>query len=61
MSPEIWTITEMNTEDDWRAEAAYAKQERDAQRCRCHFEMPGRCPGPAACPMCDDDDETDDT
>jgi hypothetical protein len=24
-------------------------------------DMPGRCPGPAFCPMCQSDDETDET
>lgn len=52
--------TEMNNENDWAAEAAYAKEERNAQRCRCHFEMPGVCPGPAHCPMCETEDVNDD-
>ena len=30
-----------------------------AQRCRCGGDMPGRCPGPAFCPMCEPDDEED--
>jgi uncharacterized OB-fold protein len=42
-----------------------AARERDEDRrrnaCRCGNDMPGRCPGPAACPMCssDDDEEED--
>lgn len=33
---------------------------RDAKRwgtCRCGGQMPGRCPGPANCPMCQLNDE----
>lgn len=33
----------------WDSVAAYRAM---ATRCRCG-DMPGRCPGPAACPMCD--------
>ena len=25
--------------------------------CKCNFEMPGTCPGPANCPMCQDEEE----
>jgi hypothetical protein len=28
---------------------------RHPQPCRCPGDMPGRCPGPAYCPMCEDD------
>lgn len=28
-----------------------------ATRCRCEPGMPGHCPGPAACPYCQDDEE----
>jgi hypothetical protein len=28
-------------------------------RCECGDDMPGRCPGPANCPMCQADDEED--
>jgi len=31
-----------------------------ATRCRCGGDMPGHCPGPAFCPMCDDDDKEED-
>ncbi len=31
-----------------------------ATRCRCSGDMPGHCPGPASCPMCQDDDSTED-
>lgn len=30
-------------------------------RCQCGGDMPGRCPGPHACPMCQTDDEGDET
>lgn len=26
-------------------------------RCQCSGDMPGRCPGPRNCPMCEPDDE----
>lgn len=29
-----------------------------ATRCQCGGDMPGRCPGPSACPMCQEDDES---
>jgi hypothetical protein len=30
------------------------------QKCQCGGDMPGRCPGPANCPMCEpSQDETD--
>lgn len=30
---------------------------RQPRGCACHFEMPGRCPGRHACPMCQEDAE----
>ena len=27
------------------------------QRCQCSGEMPGHCPGPRNCPMCEQDDD----
>jgi hypothetical protein len=51
--------------DDYE-ERAEAKRERRAlyraTHCQCGDDMPGRCPGPAACPLCeleieDEDDE----
>lgn len=27
------------------------------QRCQCSGDMPGHCPGPANCPMCETDEE----
>lgn len=32
-----------------------------ATRCRCEPGMPGTCPGPDACPYCQDEDATDAT
>ena len=44
----------MDTEDDWKAEAQYARQERNAQRCQCGYpDWPGQCPGPTNCPCCE--------
>lgn len=31
--------------------------ERPSSRCQCGGDMPGRCPGPSLCPMCQTDDE----
>lgn len=39
-------------EEDYRRDAFDERVARNAQRCRCSGEMPGRCPGPAYCPMC---------
>lgn len=53
----------MRDDEDWRAEMAELRAEdREAQRaqaCRCGGDMPGRCPGPAHCPMCEPDVEDD--
>jgi len=46
------------------AEAADDRRDREWWRkdaCQCRGDMPGRCPGPANCPMCQDDDEDDET
>ena len=32
---------------------------RRMPRCRCGGDMPGKCPGPANCPMCEPDEEDD--
>jgi hypothetical protein len=46
----------MNTADDWAEEACEARRRRD-ERCRCgNPDLPGRCPGPAFCPMCQIDE-----
>lgn len=41
---------DIENEDDTR---------RQPSACQCHFEMPGSCPGPANCPMCEGDDDDD--
>lgn len=56
--PREWDPTE-------REEFEEERRARRADRCRCGGDMPGRCPGPAYCPMCrekddEDDDEHDD-
>jgi hypothetical protein len=38
-------------------EAIDERHARNANRCRCPCDMPGRCPGPAACPCCDHDEK----
>jgi len=55
----------MNDEDFYE-ERAEARRERRAfyraTHCQCGGDMPGRCPGPAFCPMCapqDDEVEED--
>lgn len=38
-------------------DAAWERRQRNRRfACRCGGDMPGNCPGPANCPMCDDDD-----
>lgn len=46
-----------NDENDYRRDAFEERERRNAQRCRCHGDMPGHCPGPAYCPMCETDAE----
>lgn len=36
------------------------EEPRRATRCRCGGDMPGRCPGPANCPLCEEVEEEDD-
>jgi len=46
--------------DEARAEAAHERRvARQARKCQCGGDMPGTCPGPENCPMCDpiDDEE----
>jgi len=45
-----------NDDNDYRMDAADARAARNAQRCQCSGDMPGQCPGPAACPMCERDE-----
>lgn len=49
----------MEDRSDYAEELYYERRARNAHRCRCGGDMPGRCPGPASCPMCDHDDETE--
>jgi len=43
-------------------EAADERRARNANRCRCgNPDWPGSCPGPAACPCCDHDDEPEES
>lgn len=44
-------------EEDYRRDAFEDRERRNAQQCRCYGEMPGHCPGPAYCPMCEAEDE----
>jgi hypothetical protein len=48
----------MNTADDWAEEAAAERKAKRRDDCQCGGDMPGRCPGPAFCPMCQPE-ETD--
>lgn len=41
------------TTDDLADEWADRQSRRTG--CRCAGDMPGRCPGPASCPMCESD------
>jgi hypothetical protein len=52
----------------WEARQEYAedlyeeRRARNANRCRCgNPDWPGSCPGPAACPCCDHDDEPEES
>jgi hypothetical protein len=42
-------------------EAAWERRQRNRRfACQCGGDMPGTCPGPANCPMCDDETDEDD-
>lgn len=45
-------ITTDDLADEWAD-----RQARNAGNCKCHGEMPGSCPGPHNCPMCQPNDE----
>lgn len=55
---------EMIDDDDFYEERAEARRERRAlyraTHCQCGGDMPGHCPGPAACPMCEQEKEEGD-
>ena len=38
--------------DEWED-----RQSRRSQACKCVGDMPGHCPGPASCPMCQPDED----
>lgn len=46
---------------DERMEAEAHRRSRRAHGCRCGSDMPGRCPGPDNCPLCEEpgDEEAD--
>lgn len=47
-------------DEDERREAIDERRARSwATHCQCGDDMPGSCPGPANCPMCERDDEPD--
>jgi hypothetical protein len=52
------------TDRDWERHDAMIQDRHDRARnstaCRCGSDMPGTCPGPANCPMCETDDEFND-
>jgi hypothetical protein len=46
------------TPDEYRMEAREGRQQHLRRyACQCGGDMPGRCPGPANCPMCQEDEE----
>jgi hypothetical protein len=47
-------------DDDLRREALDERRARSrATRCQCGDDLPGRCPGPAACPYSADEEAED--
>lgn len=44
-----------NTDADNAENLEWERREARANRCQCFGDMPGRCHGPANCPMCQDD------
>ena len=47
-------ITTDDLADEW------ADRQSRRTGCRCAGDMPGRCPGPASCPMCQPDESAAD-
>ena len=41
--------------EEWAMELAEDRSRRRA--CQCGDDMPGHCPGPENCPMCQEDDD----
>lgn len=50
----------MSERDEIDYDAWDDRRAKRAQACQCGGDMPGRCPGPANCPMCQNEDETED-
>lgn len=51
---------ERDIDDDARRDAIDERRAfLRATRCRCSGDMPGRCPGPMYCPMCQPDEPED--
>lgn len=49
-------MMEREIDEDLRRETIDQRRALARQRCQCDDDMPGRCPGPANCPLCQDDD-----
>lgn len=50
-----------STEDSLDERGRTPQQVRAAGRCQCGYpDWPGTCPGPANCPCCETDADTDD-
>jgi hypothetical protein len=47
----------MNDDLDMARERHDEREAMRRDRCQCGGDMPGRCPGPAFCPMCQPDTE----
>ena len=45
-------LTNDDLADEWAD-----RQARNAGNCKCSGDMPGSCPGPASCPMCQPDED----
>lgn len=45
------------TEQEVAYERAQERHRRNANRCQCRGDMPGRCPGPENCPCVDREEE----
>lgn len=50
---DIDDLDELRAQDRW-------ERRRRSQACQCGNDMPGHCPGPANCPMCEEDEEPED-
>ena len=55
----IWETIDWVTEarEDARLEALADEPRIRSTACRCGGDMPGMCPGPDYCPMCEVDDD----